>query len=68
MIERLVRFVIMNGAVVLMVVVDALSMLERVDERHGVRRRRQAALHGETIQRQAQQQEDMDNPAQGVTK
>lgn len=65
-IEGLVRFVIVNRAVVLMmVVVDALIMLQLVDERDRVRDRRQAALHGETIQGQAQQQEDVNNPTQG---
>lgn len=63
--EGLVRFVIVNGTVVLMVVVDALIVLQLVDERDRGRDRRQAALHGETIQRQAQQQEDVDNPTQG---
>ncbi|NNG22519.1 hypothetical protein [Telluria aromaticivorans] len=64
-IEGLVRFVIVNGTVVLMVVVDALIVLQLVDERDRGRDRRQAALHGETIQGQAQQQEDVDNPTQG---
>lgn len=64
-VERLIRFVIVNGAVVLvMVVVDALIVLQLVDERDCVRDRRQAALHGETIQGQAQQQEDVDNATQ----
>lgn len=64
-IKGLVRFVIVNRAVVLMMVVmDALIVLQLVDERDRVRDRRQAALHGETIQGQAQQQEDMDNPTQ----
>jgi hypothetical protein len=65
-IEGLVRFVIVNRAVVLMMVVmDALIVLQLVDERDRVRDRRQAALHGETIHGQAQQQEDVDNPTQG---
>ena len=64
-IEGFIRVVIVNGAVVLMMVVmDALIVLQLVDERDRVRDRRQAALHGETIQGQAQQQEDMDNPTQ----
>jgi len=54
-IEGLVRFVIVNRAVILMMVmVDALIVLQLVDERNRVRDRRQAALHGETIQGQAQ--------------
>lgn len=63
--EGFVRFVIVNGAVVLvMVVMDALIVLQLVGERNRVRDRRQAALHGETIQGQAQQQQDVDNPTQ----
>lgn len=65
-IEGFIRVVIVNGAVVLMMVVmDALIVLQLVDERDRVRNRRQAALHGETIQGQAQQQEDVNNPTQG---
>jgi hypothetical protein len=69
-IEGCIRFVIVNRAVVLvMVVVDALVVLKPVlqlmDERDRVRDRRQASLHGETIHGQAQQQEDVDNPTQG---
>jgi hypothetical protein len=65
-IEGFVRFVVVNRAVVLMVVVmDALIVLQLMDERNRIRNRRQAALHGETIQGQAQQQEDVDNPAHG---
>ena len=65
MIERLIRLVIMNGAVFLvMVVMNALTVLQLVDERGRILNRRQAALHGETIQGQAQQQEDVDNSAQ----
>ncbi len=66
MIEGLVRFVIVNGAVFLMMVMmDALIVLQLVDDRNRVRDRWQATLHGETIQGQAQQQEDVDNPTQG---
>ena len=65
-IEGFIRVVIVNGAVVLMMVVmDALIVLQLVDERDRVRDRRQAALHGKTIQGQAQQQEDVNNPTQG---
>jgi hypothetical protein len=65
-IDGLVRFVIVDRVVVLMmVVIDALTVLHLVDERDRVCDRRQAALHGETIQGQAQQQEDVDNPTQG---
>lgn len=65
-IEGRIRFVIVNRAVVLvMVVVDALIVLQLMDERDRVCDRRQAALHGETIHGQAQQQEDVDNPTQG---
>jgi inner membrane protein involved in colicin E2 resistance len=65
-IEGLVRFVIVNGAVILMMVmVNALIVLQLMDERDRVRDRRQAALHGETIQGQAKQQEDVDDPAHG---
>ena len=64
-IEGLVRFVIVNRAVVLMVVVmDALIVLQLVDERDCIRDRRHAALHGKTIQGQAQQQEDVDDATQ----
>lgn len=49
----------------MMMVVDALIMLQLVDERGRARGRRQAALHGKTIQGQAQQQEDVNNPTQG---
>lgn len=63
-IEGLVRFVIVNGAVVLMVVMDAFIVLQLMDERDRICDRRQAALHGETIQGQAQQQEDVNNPTQ----
>ncbi|WP_335553814.1 hypothetical protein [Massilia sp. DD77] len=66
MIEGLIRFVIVNGTVVLVVmVVDAPIVLQLMDERDRVRDRRQAALHGETIQGQAKQQEDVDDPAHG---
>lgn len=64
-----IRFVIVNRAVVLVMVVGALVVLKPVlqlmDERDRIRDRRQAALHGETIHGQAQQQEDVDNPTQG---
>lgn len=64
-IEGLVRFVIVNRAVVLMmVVVNALIVLQLVDERGCAADRRHATLHGETIQGQAQQQEDVNNPTQ----
>jgi hypothetical protein len=49
----------------MVVVMDALIVLQLMDERNRIRNRRQAALHGETIQGQAQQQEDVDNPAHG---
>ncbi|WP_313706662.1 hypothetical protein [Massilia sp.] len=53
-IEGFVRFVIVNRAVVLMMVVmDAFIVFQLVDERNRVRDRRQATLHGETIQWQA---------------
>ena len=65
-IEGLIRLVVVNRTVVLvMMVMDALIVLQLVDERDRVRDRRQAALHGETIQGQAQQQEDVNNPTQG---
>jgi hypothetical protein len=64
-IEGLVRFVIVNRAVILMVVMmDALIVLQLMGERDRIRDRRQAALHGKTIQGQAQQQEDVDDPTQ----
>ena len=69
MIERLIGFVVMDGPVVLMVVVGARivlhHVLQLVNERHRAGSRRQATLHGETIQRQAQQQEEVDDAAQG---
>jgi len=53
-IEGFVRFVIVNRAVVLMMVVmDAFIVFQLVDERNRVRDRRQTTLHGETIQWQA---------------
>lgn len=64
MIEGLVGFVIVNGPVVLMMVMDALIVLQLVNERGRADNRRQAALHGETIQGQAKQQEDVDDSAQ----
>lgn len=64
MIEGLIGLVIMDGPVVFMVMVDVLIVLQLVDERDRVRDRRQATLHGETIQRQAQQQEEVDDAAQ----
>lgn len=64
MIEGFLRFVVVNEAVVLvMMVLDTLIVLHLVDERNRVRDRQQAALHGETIQWQAEQQKDVDNPA-----
>ena len=64
-IEGLIRLVVMHGAVVLMVVVvDVPIVLQHVDERDRLRDWRQAALHGKTIQGQAQQ-EEVDNPTQG---
>lgn len=64
MIERLVGFVVVNRPVLLMMVVDALVMLKLVDQRRRAGCERQAALHGEAIHGQAQQQEDVENPAQ----
>ena len=68
MIERLIGFVVMDGPIVLMVMVGARivlhHVLQLVNERRRARSRRQATLHGETIQRQAQQQEDVDDAAQ----
>ena len=64
MIEGLIRFVVMNRAVVLVVVMmDALVVLHLVGERDRILNRRQAALHGKAIQGQAEQQEDVDDPA-----
>ena len=68
MIDGLVRFVIVNGSVVFMMVMNALIVLQLVNERGRADYRRQATLHGETIQGQAKQQEDVDNSAQEVTK
>ena len=66
MIEGLIRLVVVNRAVFLvMVMMNALIVLQLVDERDRIHNRRQAALHGETIQWQAEQQEDVDNPAHG---
>lgn len=71
-IAGLVRCVVVNGTVVLvMVMLDALFVLDLVLEGMDERTRacapdrRQVALHGETIQGQAQQQEEVENPAQG---
>lgn len=64
MIEGLVRFVIVDGPVVFMMVMNALIVLQLVNEQGRVHNRRQAALHGETIQGQAKQQKDVDNSAQ----
>ena len=64
MIDGLIGFVVVDGTVVLMVMVDAFVMFKLVNERRGAGDGRQAALHGETIQRQAQQQEEVDEPAQ----
>lgn len=68
MIEGLIGFVVMNGPVVLMVMVRARivlhHVLQLVNERHRAGSRRQATLHGETIQRQAQQQQEADDAAQ----
>jgi len=65
-IEGLIRLVVVNRAVVLvMMVMDALIVLQLVDERDRIRNRRQAALHGETIQGQAEQQEDVDDSVHG---
>jgi len=65
-IEGLIRLVVVNRAVFLvMVVMNALFVLQLVDERDRIRNRRQADLHGETIQWQAEQQEDVDDPAHG---
>ena len=66
MIEGLFGVVVVDGPVVLMVMVDALVVFEPVHERGRAGDGRQAALHGETIQGQAEQQEYMDNPAQKV--
>jgi len=65
-IEGLIRLVVVNRAVfVVMVVMNTLFVFQLVDERDRIRNRRQAALHGETIQWQAEQQEDVDDPAHG---
>ena len=50
-VKGLIRLVVVNGAVFLvMVVMNSLVVLQLVDERDRIHNRRQAALHGETIQ------------------
>lgn len=67
MIEGLIGFVVMDGPAVLMVMMGARIVLHHVLQLVNERRRagsRQATLHGEAIQRQAQQQEEVDDAAQ----
>jgi hypothetical protein len=46
------------------VVLHALLVFQHMGERRRAGGMRQAALHGETIQGQAEQQEEVDEPAQ----
>jgi len=62
--ERLIGLVVMDRSVVFMMVMDTLVVFELVPKRRCVADRRHAALHGKAIQRQTQQQEDVDNPTQ----
>lgn len=68
MLDGLIGFVVVDRSVVLMVMVDAFVMFKLVNERRLAGGGRQAALHGETMQGQAQQQEEVDEPAQRITK
>ena len=69
MLEGLIGFVVVHRPVVLVVVLDTPVVLKLVLELGLVLKRRRsgsmrpAALHGVTIQGQAKQQEDVDDPA-----
>ena len=64
MFERGVGVVVVHRAVVFVVVAHAFIMVEHVHERRHPGCRRHGALHGETIQGQAEQHEDVKDPAQ----
>ena len=65
MVERLIGFVVVNRSIVLVVVVvNAVLVVKLVDDRRRPDSSRQASLHGEAIQRQAQQQQDVDDSTQ----
>ena len=66
MVQRFVGVVIVHAAVFIVVVLDTLVVLDLVQERCRAGSGRQSTLHGKAVQGQAQQQEeDVDDPAQG---
>ena len=65
MVERLIGFVVVNRSIVLVVmVVNAVLVVKLVADRCRPDSSRQASLHGEAIQGQAQQQQDVDDSTQ----
>ena len=65
MVERLIGFVVVNRSIVLVVmVVNAVLVFKLVADRCRPDSSRQASLHGEAIQGQAQQQQDVDDSTQ----
>lgn len=66
MVERLIGFVVVNRSIVLVVVVvvNAVLVVKLVNDRCCPDSSRQAGLHGEAIQGQAQQQQDVDDSTQ----
>lgn len=65
MVERLIGFVVVNRSIVLVVVVvNAVLVVKLVADRCCPDSSRQAGLHGEAIQGQAQQQQDVDDSTQ----
>ena len=65
--ERRFGEIVLDRAIVVMMVVDAVVVFLLMHQRGHVCRMRQVALHGETMQRQAKQQEDVENPAQELS-
>jgi uncharacterized membrane protein len=64
MIDGRVGFVVVDRSIVLVVMVNAFIVRKLVGNRCRPNRSRQAALHGETIQGQTQQKEDVDDSTQ----
>lgn len=62
--ERFVGFVVVNGSVVFVMMLQPLFVLDFVRERLRAVGMRLATLHGKAIQGKAQQQEKVDDPAQ----
>lgn len=67
MLERRIRLVVVNGAIVFMMMVNTLIVLQFMRKRCRPVRMRQGALDGETIQGHAEQKQNADNQAQNFS-